>query len=104
MTREEFHAILPTLDYDDYIVRYRYKYLFENEWSYQNVIYYFNADEYKYEIIDDPFNNQEQIEVLAWLPVSEINLAAMSIVPLIKDKYEDEYNAESEEEDNGDDN
>ena len=99
MTREEFHAILPTLDFDDYIVRYRYKYLFENEWSYQNVIYYFNADESCYEVINDFFNNQEEIEVLAWLPVSEINLAAMSIVPLIKDEYEDNYGNEEGEDD-----
>lgn len=99
MTREAFHAYLCTLPYDDYIVRVKYKYLFEKEWKYQNVIYYFNADEYKYELIDDFYEGQEEVYILGFIGVSSIDLAVMSILPLVEQSQVKVEDPESEGED-----
>lgn len=89
MTREAFHAYLGTLEHDDYIVCYKYKYLFEKEWSYQNVIYIFNGD-MSYEIQGDIDEGQDEIYVIGFVPVSAIDCAALTILPLNKPESEDD--------------
>lgn len=75
MSEEEFFEWLKTHDNAicDKLVRIRYKYSWEKEWTYSNEILqvYFNSDRL-YEWLDDWNEGQEQVEILGCVDIDNI--------------------------------
>ena len=81
--RKTFHAYLETLERTDYIVRVMYRELFDSEWCYQNLIYYYNPDEGQtYEIFNDCYSDDIEFYVIGFIPLENIDLSLMCSVPL----------------------
>lgn len=72
MTVDEFMDYLMGCKYmQDYIVRLRYKYASEKEWTESNEILEV-APSGVYEWLNDWDEGQKDVEVIGWIPVSDV--------------------------------
>lgn len=80
MTLQEFHEHLNTQDIEDKIVYMRYKYSWEDEWTYTNEILEvdMSVDEY-YIWVNDWNEGQEEVEILGCISVSDIDVPEFEI-------------------------
>ena len=81
MTLQKFYEYLDTQNIiDDRIVYLRYKYSWEDEWTYANEILEVSAEGY-YSWLNDWNEGQQEIEILGCVPVSDI------LVPMFGGEY-----------------
>ena len=72
MDLTELYRKLRLEPYTDYIVRIRYRYLFEDKWTYDNSILTYDIETDTFTWLDDWNEGQEDVEVLGYCPVSEL--------------------------------
>ena len=82
MTLDEFYKLMDDMPYDDYIVRIKLKYAWEEDYHYINTLYLLD-DEFQYCWNDDWNEGQECVEVLGIIAVDTVN------VPYIKEADND---------------
>lgn len=75
MTLEEFHDYLKTLPVEDQVVYLRYKYSFEDEWTYSNELLCvdMNVEDF-YVWLRDWREGEEDVEVLGCIALSDVNV------------------------------
>ena len=73
MTLQQFDELLDTLPLEDYVVRLKYKYTCEEEYTYSNELLLVNSA-FGYEWNNDWHEGQEDVEVLGWLRIDEVKI------------------------------
>lgn len=73
MTIKEFAKYLKTKDIETQIVYLRYKYSWEDTWTYSNEILKVNADSF-YIWMSDWNEGQEDVEILGCIAVSDVEV------------------------------
>lgn len=80
MTLQKFHEYLNTQDIEDKIVYMRYKYSWEDEWTYTNEIIEVDMSVDGYYIWSNDWNEgQEEVEILGCISVSDIDVPEFEI-------------------------
>ena len=75
MTLEEFFKKLySNMVYEDIIVRLKYKYNYEDEWTYSNEILEYDGNILGYCWLNDWDEGQQDVVVLGYIPVDEIKI------------------------------
>ena len=76
MKLDDFFKLLYTLPVDDYVVRLKLKYDHEKDYSYTNELLIYDGSDYEgsiYHWDNDWDEGQQDIEVIGYIPVSEID-------------------------------
>lgn len=60
--------------YDDYLVRVRYKYKWETEWTYGNEYLEFNGNDFDWVWLKDWNEGQEDVEFLGFIAVDDVDV------------------------------
>lgn len=80
MTLQEFHEYLKTQDIEDKIVHMRYKYSWEDEWTYSNEILEVDMSVDGYYIWNNDWDEgQDEIQILGCVSVSDIDVPDFEI-------------------------
>ena len=75
MTLEEFYQHIDNQELcQNYLVRIKMKYSHESEYDLLNELYLFNGEECKYEWLYDWYEGQQEVEVIGFIPVSDIQI------------------------------
>ena len=78
MTLENFFDSLNTQDVEDKIVYMRYKYSWEDSWTYSNEVLIVDLDvEGCYVWLNDWYEGQKNVEVLGCISISDIKVPEM---------------------------
>lgn len=76
LTLDEFFDIIKTMPSTDYIVKLRYRYDYEKEWTVTNEIleYYADSKSENYIWLNDWFEGQQWVEIMGFIPVEDVEV------------------------------
>lgn len=76
MTLDELFEILnkPTIIHQDYIVKLKYRYSFEERYTIENQILEYDGSENEYIWLDDWNEGQDDVEVLGYIAVQDVQI------------------------------
>lgn len=76
MTLDELFKILdnPTTIHQDYIVKLKYRYSFEERYTIENQILEYDGSENEYVWLDDWNEGQDDVEVLGYIAVQDVQI------------------------------
>ena len=78
MTLDEFYKAIEKEVYEDYIVCIKMKYTHEKEYYITNELYLFDDGEVKYEWQNDWWEGQQEVEVLGYIAVSNVEIGEVN--------------------------
>ena len=76
MTLDELFEILnkPTTTHQDYIIKLKYRYSFEEKYTIENQILEYDGSENEYIWLDDWDEGQDDVEVLGYIAVQDVQI------------------------------
>lgn len=74
MPLDEFFKLIKDKPIEDYVVKLRYRYSFEDDWTYSNEILEWDPDLDDYEWCNDWYEGYDEIEVLGYIAVVNVNV------------------------------
>ena len=80
MTIDEFYKAIEKEVYEDYIVCIKMKYTHEKEYYITNELYLFDGGQVKYEWQNDWWEGQQEVEVLGYIAVSDVEIEKVQII------------------------
>ena len=78
---DEFFDIIKTMPCTDYIVKLRYRYGHEKEWTVSNEIleYYADSKGENYIWLNDWFEGQQWVEIMGFMPIEDVDVPEYTI-------------------------
>lgn len=78
---DEFFDIIETMPCTDYIVKLRYRYGWEKEWTVSNEIleYYADSKSENYIWLNDWFEGQQWVEIMGFMPIEDVDVPEYTI-------------------------
>lgn len=74
MSLNDFYKFLENKEIEDYIVKLRYKYSWEDDWNYSNEILEWDPDLEYYKWCNDWNEGYDEVEVLGYISVADMDI------------------------------